>query len=391
MKNGFYPAPEEAIAAILKHLEKPVVPERCTILDPCAGQGKALIQLADGLGLPRSNVYAVELNTGRANAIRAAYPDINLLGPCSFTGSRISARSMSLVYLNPPFDDEMGGGGREETAFLRQAAILQPPGGTLVFVLPVTQVYGKSELCGTVDTWYERLELYLFPNEHRKFNECVLIGRRRKQPLPTSELAKAANLYRRGVWSKQLDIYAGQYGVLNSLARLGEPQFDEWAQGRPSPLSRREDIHTWHLPMADKPNRFEQFGLTEEQLDELLKESPLYDVLQTNVKRQIGRPPMPLNEGHTSLLILTGLLDGYVASDPPHVVRGYCRKTKKQTRVEEYTTDAGTWVQKRTISEIPTPLVRTLWPDGKLVTYAEASTADVDIDTDAPPEEDADE
>ncbi len=53
-----------------------------------------------------------------------AYPDVRLLGPCSFEGTRITRHSFSLTYLNPPFDDQFGAGGREEVAFLRHAVDL---------------------------------------------------------------------------------------------------------------------------------------------------------------------------------------------------------------------------------------------------------------------------
>ena len=73
------------------------------------------MQLAEGLGVSWGHVFAVELNASRAARIAEAYPDVRLLGPCSFEATRITRHSFSLVYLNPPFDDEFGGGGREET------------------------------------------------------------------------------------------------------------------------------------------------------------------------------------------------------------------------------------------------------------------------------------
>jgi hypothetical protein len=56
------------------------------------------------------------------------------------------------VSLNPPFDDEFGGGGREEVKFVRQAMDLLVPAGILVLVCPVNQVYGSYEMCSPLDT-----------------------------------------------------------------------------------------------------------------------------------------------------------------------------------------------------------------------------------------------
>jgi Uncharacterised methyltransferase family (DUF6094) len=186
VKQGFYPAPSEAIAGILRHLKIPDPPTEpkskagdINILDPCAGEGNALAQLAEGLGVSTGHVFAVELNASRAARIAAAYPDVRMLGPCSFEATRITRHSLSAVYLNAPYDDEFGGGGREEVTFLRLAIDLLVPAGILVMVCPVNQVFGAFRMVSLLDTWFDQLELYLFPDHCRSFKECVVFGRRR--------------------------------------------------------------------------------------------------------------------------------------------------------------------------------------------------------------------
>jgi Uncharacterised methyltransferase family (DUF6094) len=165
IKQGYYPAPPEAVAGILRHLKIPDPPpdaklkrEDVNILDPVAGEAKALVQIAEGLGVSWGHVFAVELNSSRSARIVEAYPNIRLLGPCSFEGTRITRHSFSLVYLNPPFDDQLDGGGREETSFLTQSVDLLVPNGILILVCPVTQVFGKRRMCGLLDTWFDQLE-----------------------------------------------------------------------------------------------------------------------------------------------------------------------------------------------------------------------------------------
>jgi hypothetical protein len=156
-KHGFYPAPPEAIAAILKHLKRPVIPDPkfkvddVTILDPCAGEAKALAQLAEGLSISPGHIYAVELNVRRAAIIAENHPDIRLLCLCSFEATRITKHSSSPVYLNPPFDDEFGG-GREAAAFFRRATDLLVPGGIVVLLCPVHKVFSQWEMCDLLDT-----------------------------------------------------------------------------------------------------------------------------------------------------------------------------------------------------------------------------------------------
>jgi hypothetical protein len=96
------------------------------------------------------------------------------------------------VYLNPPFDDEVGGGGREEVKCLWQAIDLLVPSGILVLVCPLNQVYGTYEMCELLDTWFDRVDLHQFPDNCRSFKECVVFGRRRKTALPETHIRGAS-------------------------------------------------------------------------------------------------------------------------------------------------------------------------------------------------------
>ena len=76
IKQGYFPAPPEAIAGILRHLKIPDPPpdakftrEDVNILDPCAGESKALVQIAEGLGVSGGHVFAIELNASRSARI----------------------------------------------------------------------------------------------------------------------------------------------------------------------------------------------------------------------------------------------------------------------------------------------------------------------------------
>jgi 16S rRNA C967 or C1407 C5-methylase (RsmB/RsmF family) len=60
VRGGFYPAHEKAVALAASFL-RPPVGERFAILDPCAGQGAAIRQLAELLGCPAAQTYAIEL------------------------------------------------------------------------------------------------------------------------------------------------------------------------------------------------------------------------------------------------------------------------------------------------------------------------------------------
>ena len=232
-----------------------------------------------------------------------------------------------MIYLNPPFDDEFGGGAREEVKFLRQAVDLVVPGGVLVQVCPVNQVFGANQMCELLDTWFDQLELYLFPDECRSYRECVVFGRRRKTALTDALVFTEGILRTRG-------ISRCSAAPIAKLARLGEPQFSRWRYAEPDATSRKPELDTWELPFSVAPKRFQKTALTEEELERELARSPLYDALRQRTLSPLKRPPLSLNKGHTSLLLMTGMLDGYVPSSPPHVVRGLTCKVEKLHRNE---------------------------------------------------------
>src|SRR4051812_13167202 len=105
-KMGFYEAHEVAVAAICHHLEAgPTRPASVSealdpetgqikrthhkahdlfLLDPCAGEGKALHQIARHLGVDEGRTHAVELDAERSDRVRELMPEAPVLGPASY-------------------------------------------------------------------------------------------------------------------------------------------------------------------------------------------------------------------------------------------------------------------------------------------------------------------
>ena len=62
VRLGYFPAPPEAMAELLKHLRvRPPDPEKKSdtvcMIDPCCGKGAAIQQIAEGLGVLETQVY----------------------------------------------------------------------------------------------------------------------------------------------------------------------------------------------------------------------------------------------------------------------------------------------------------------------------------------------
>ena len=132
VKGGFYAAAPEAVATVLERLRPPSAGQ-CVLLDPCAGEGHALLQLAQGL---RAIPYGIELSEDRAALVRESLPEGQSLAPADFLRCAISYRSFSCIFCNPPYDYATGGEGRVETQFIERAAHLLADNGVLALVCP---------------------------------------------------------------------------------------------------------------------------------------------------------------------------------------------------------------------------------------------------------------
>lgn len=178
IKAGYFPAPEQAIDLIADHL---VPSARRAILDPCAGEGRALKQLADRLGVPPDSRFAIELDRARGQQCRKTLGDeSHVLSPASAMGVQVPRRSFPLIYCNAPFDHERGGGSRTEGDFLEAVTRWLMPGGVLVFICPES-VAKTNYIYQLIATWYDNVLVFPFPDDCRKYDEVVLLAVRRKE------------------------------------------------------------------------------------------------------------------------------------------------------------------------------------------------------------------
>ena len=216
VKGGFYAAAPAAVAAVLERLRPPAAGE-ITILDPCAGEGHALLQLAQGL---RATAYGIELSEDRAATVRDSLPEGQSLAPADFLRTAISYRSFSCIWCNPPYDYATGGEGRVETQFIERAASLLVDGGVLALVCPedVASSYATAEF---FEERFERVSAMPFPEEVRNYKETVIMGCKRGQ------LAQVG--YGRHDWdwlAKRMDthvVYRLPAGQRPRLFRKSEP------------------------------------------------------------------------------------------------------------------------------------------------------------------------
>jgi hypothetical protein len=369
-KAGFYPADSVAIEGILKHLELgPIAGEKRAqkvhILDPCCGKGAAIKQIADGLGVPDGDVFTVELDAARSAEAKALMPDHAHLGPASFTGVSVSSCAFGLAYVNPPFDNELGGGRREEQAFAEKAGRLLPTGGILALVCPIGALSGNRNFCQFIDSHFKDVAVYKFPDGHRPYREIVVFGRKRSAPIPGDKLYESGALH-------QMQMHWG-YVKIEQLPPLGGTQPVHWNNGSPS-YDREPEVRTWDIPRTWRPSTFRKTAFTDAELAEAIDHSPLGRLLSEVEPVVNAAPPMPLNKGHLGLILASGMLDGVVQGPyGPHVVRGSSHKVdyhNKEASESTMNPETGAVTTKDVFSQRMVTVIRCVESDGEIRTYS---------------------
>ena len=292
MRGGFYPCPIAAIDAAMKRVKRPEG-LACSLLDPCAGEGEAVARIAEVLGIEATMVLAAELEAGRSLKLAERLPKARVLQRCDFTAVEASGNSLSMAWVNPPFDDEIGGGARVELTFLRRVLPMMAKGGLLVLVCP-EHVLSGWDVKEHILAYYERPCVIAFPQDCRRFKEVVLFAVRHGG-------TKKANV-------------------------------SEWNY-----LLYENRDATYRLVEAAGPRRWQKGGLSEEEQLECVAKSPLLTLLQPPAPLPPPRPPLELSKGQLALMLAGGMLNGAIQreGEPPILVKATAYKEEYVSSEDE--------------------------------------------------------
>src|SRR5216683_4552867 len=132
-KLGFFPLPIAEAKRLKNWL---TFPERFSAIDPCVGDGVAFAHLLRDVAVHR---YGIEIDANRAEQARGLGIE-TLQANAMYV--RCPADALSLLYLNPPYDFEIGqtNNQRLEFVFLEHTYRWLKPGGILLFVIPQPQL-----------------------------------------------------------------------------------------------------------------------------------------------------------------------------------------------------------------------------------------------------------
>src|SRR5258708_763753 len=171
-KLGFFPLPEKEALHLKGYL---TFSAPFSALDPCVGDGVAFTALTNGMPARR---YAIEVDAYRAAQAKALGIDVLQTNTMDV---RCPVESMSLLYLNPPYDWESGQSGNQrlELVFLEHTYRWLKCEGVLIFVIP----QGRLKPCARIlADHFKDIRVYrLAAPECAQYKQIAIIAARRKR------------------------------------------------------------------------------------------------------------------------------------------------------------------------------------------------------------------
>ena len=304
IKMGYYPTDPDNIGLILKGIR---FPEGVTtnLLDPCCGCGKALRQIAQG---NNCFTYGVELDEARADE---AQTRLHRVGFGSFFFSQVSMNSFHLLFLNPPYLsvlNESGGRARHEKRFLIESLGCLALGGLLVYVIPYYRL--TPDICRVLVDNFENLGLWRFTDaEFKKFKQVAVMGVRKARDVEPQD-------------TQWLEWFAAHPGSIPSLVELPEDRYVLPA--------KQLEVRTF---------RGENFNAKE--LERQLVRSDSFQRMMSHSELDSGvkRPPLPLSISQIGLIGGSGMINGLIQCDTPHVIKGRIVKVVRNETEERFSPD----------------------------------------------------
>lgn len=144
------------------------------MIDPCVGQGTALQILTKDAP---ARLYGVELDAERARI--ASSKGIETVQGNTFDAI-VRSESFSLLYLNPPYDSEIGSiaNRRMEAVFLEHTYRWLAMEGILVFVIPFERLH---DCVGVLSSHFAGLNVYRMNDpDSVQYRQIVVFGIRRE-------------------------------------------------------------------------------------------------------------------------------------------------------------------------------------------------------------------
>jgi len=321
-KKGYYKTPTHLIPLIAQYLDARW-PDKARVLDPCCGTGEALALLGDALGLERTQLYGNELDEVRFREC-GQYGINAVCGDANYE-LETPLYAYSLMYLNPPYDDEGDGEGRTEAKFLGRCLGFVRRNGIVILVVPL-DVLARKELYERIPYILKDVRVFRFPEEdYEAFRQVVLIGR-----------------------------------ASRGKSKTDVEQFQTEAQGF---RTLGDDLDERFIVPDGRnisPFPFYSRNLLQDQIDAMMQNRVVKRMLWQGLPVADDmkvQTLMPLRSGHQALMLASGMMDGAYKDPETGNLLVISGKTERK-KSEKETTDGDTTI--KTIRYTPTPIVKAL-------------------------------
>ena len=300
VKMGYYPTEMEHLAHIKRGI---VFPENVSVnlFDPCCGQGLALAALGEGVDCA---TYGMELDNRRAED---ALCRLTRIGFGSFFYSRVSKNVFHAMLLNPPYLSvlsEYGGRYRSEKRFLVESVPHLMAGGLLIYIIPYYRL--TEDVCRFLCENFQDITVWKFYGEEfARFSQIAVMGSRKEREKCGDAEAEA------------LSMAVCDMDSVPELSQLPDGRYALPEQPKTVSLFKGAEFNKAELAaQLACSNSFTQ-----------IFEKNRLDMMER-------RPLLPLSIGQIGLIGGSGLINGLIAGDAPHIIKG---RVVKETRTRQET------------------------------------------------------
>ena len=249
--------------------------------------------------------YGVELDESRAEE---AQTRLHRVGFGSFFHSRISHEAFHLLFLNPPYlsvINENGGRSRHEKRFLIESISTLMYGGLLIYVIPYYRL--TSDICRILVDNFDELTVWRFTDsEFKKFKQAAVLGIRKKRDTELPDTLRLEQL-------------ACSPAEIPPLTQLPESRYALPAQ----PIT----VNTF------KGERFNQ-----RELEQQLRRSDSFAqmMVRSELDSGVKHPLLPLSISQIGLIGGSGMINGLIECDTPHIIKGRIIKVVRTESEEKF-------------------------------------------------------
>ncbi len=291
-RMGYFPTEPSHVQCLKEAISFPAEP--VNLIDPCCGEGIALHLFSEGT---QARTYGIELDEIRGEE---AQKRLYRVGFGSFFHSRVSLNAFQGLWLNPPYLSVPSetGSRRLEKSFLADSMRLLQTGGILVYIIPYYRA--TPDVCRVLCENFTDLRVHKFiGKEFERFKQVAFIG-----------------------------IKTERHEAEQMAKRLSEYMLS--AENIP-PITQLPKACYTMPPAKKKVELFKGAVFNVSELADQLKKSKSIERLfeASTLDNRQRRPLLPLNLSQVGLVGASGMMNGLVECDTPHIIKGRIVKEKK--------------------------------------------------------------